>query len=468
MRGRRSLVVVPIAGLLAWFILWITPHFHDGPLPRICLMLNVAGVPPTRECLPGSGDPNAFLQRVSDRWVQTRIPLRIGQHAWEPQLGRIGAQFHVDTIRERVLHVGRGGPVSAVSDRYRSLFGRGHTLVWEPTLDHETFGRYEAFLKSLLERDPEPGLVFADGRVVEGMLGERLDSSELWMAVKGALRGDARVRVQTRVTEPGPPRRLMSAADFQSLQRPPTRNWTRRYVTCYRAAKTGRRANIERAAMRLHGSSGRVIPPGGTLAFNALTGPRTLANGFAFATEVRNGKAVRGSECPAANPCIGGGVCQVAGTLHALAFFAGLEIEEHHAHTRLPRYRYLPPGLDAAVTWPAGHPTGGKDLVIRNPYPRPLLLEVSVDGRRLEVRLSGEIAPYRVDCCYEVEDERDGSQRIRRWRTVYKPSGPVRTDESKRYRDGIHGDPESWRKDGASCWQRDDDRPGCGPCSSTG
>ncbi|MBZ0121404.1 MAG: VanW family protein, partial [Sandaracinaceae bacterium] len=86
---------------------------------------------------------------------------------------------------------------------------------------------------------------------------------------------------------------------------------------------------------------------------------------------------------------IGGGICQVAATLHAAALMGGLEILEHHPHTR--NSSYIEPGLDAAVSWPA------HDLRVRNPYEFSVRVRSSAYQGRLRIELMGARRAPRVE-----------------------------------------------------------------------
>ena len=132
--------------------------------------------------------------------------------------------------------------------------------------------------------------------------------------------------------------------------------------------------NIELAASKLDGVR---IPGGGVFAFNAALGRRTAEAGFLEAGVFVGGGLARG---------LGGGVCQVASTLHVAALQAGMEILERWPH----RFQvgYVPVGQDAAVNW------GTRDLVFRNPFPFPVTIRTEVvDSRNLVVRILG---PARV------------------------------------------------------------------------
>lgn len=134
--------------------------------------------------------------------------------------------------------------------------------------------------------------------------------------------------------------------------------------------------NIEVAADYLDGT---VILPGYMISFNKIVGPRSLLSGFKEAPEIYEGEMVAG---------VGGGVCQVASTLHAAAYLGGLDIVEHTNHSRPSSYITM--GLDATVVWPV------LDLKIRNPFPFPVMIRTSVDKNRLSIELLGGSKPVEV------------------------------------------------------------------------
>lgn len=119
--------------------------------------------------------------------------------------------------------------------------------------------------------------------------------------------------------------------------------------------------NLQLAAAKL---DGHVIMPGETFDFNDVVGARSEANGYKMATVIAQGELADG---------IGGGTCQIAGTLHGAAFFAGLDIVERRPHTR-PSF-YIKMGMDATVVYPT------ITLKLRNPFTHPIVLHETVrDG----------------------------------------------------------------------------------------
>ncbi len=127
--------------------------------------------------------------------------------------------------------------------------------------------------------------------------------------------------------------------------------------------------NLKLAASRL---DGHVVFPGETFDFNETVGPRTEANGYKVATVIAQGELVDG---------IGGGTCQIAGTLHGAAFFAGLDIVERKPHTR-PSF-YIKMGMDSTVVYPT------ITFKVRNPYDFPVVLHEKVEGGVVRAEILG-------------------------------------------------------------------------------
>jgi len=90
-------------------------------------------------------------------------------------------------------------------------------------------------------------------------------------------------------------------------------------------------------------------------------GPRDEAHGYKVAPVIAQGELVDG---------IGGGTCQISGTLHGAAFFAGLDIVKRRPHSRPSSYIKL--GMDAAVAYPT------INFVMKNPFDFPVVLHETV------------------------------------------------------------------------------------------
>ena len=127
--------------------------------------------------------------------------------------------------------------------------------------------------------------------------------------------------------------------------------------------------NLRQAASKLDGV---VIMPGEIFDFNGVVGPRDEAHGYRVAPVIAQGELVDG---------LGGGTCQISGTLHGAAFFAGLEIVERYPHSR-PSY-YIKLGLDATVVYPT------INYRFRNSFDFPVVLHETVAGGVVRAEILG-------------------------------------------------------------------------------
>src|SRR5690606_221451 len=121
-----------------------------------------------------------------------------------------------------------------------------------------------------------------------------------------------------------------------------------------------------------------------------------IDRGFGWAPVILDGEL---------EPGVGGGICQVASTLHAAAVHALLEVVERRSHSRPSGYVSL--GLDATVIY------GEQDLVIKNPYPAPLIVHAFLPTpTKLRIELLGRDAPGKVSHSYGVMRTHDFFRRV--------------------------------------------------------
>lgn len=200
------------------------------------------------------------------------------------------------------------------------------------------------------------------------------------------------------------------------------------YETNFKKKAGARAVNIARAARYLDQT---VLAPGEVFSFNRVVGERSHERGFVDAPVIVNDEMEKD---------VGGGVCQVASTLHAAAVFGNLEIVRRRSHSRPSGY--APLGLDATVI------DGTQDLRIKNPYDTPVLIHAYLPSQFvIRVELLGRDADARVEHKYTVSETKPYSRRI--WR---RPELAAGTFEQKQ--DGSPGyEVTSWltvtRPDGA-------------------
>ena len=140
--------------------------------------------------------------------------------------------------------------------------------------------------------------------------------------------------------------------------------FTTRHPCCANRVK-----NIHRIADLTHGV---IIAPGETFSANDFVGRRTPENGFFLDGVISNGKFEKD---------YGGGVSQWATTTFNAAFFAGLDIPEHKAHSiYISRYPF---GREATLAYPS------VDLKIRNNTPHGVVMIPSYTDTSITVQLWG-------------------------------------------------------------------------------
>jgi len=127
--------------------------------------------------------------------------------------------------------------------------------------------------------------------------------------------------------------------------------------------------NLHLAASRVNGY---VWMPGAVLDFNEIVGDRSEANGFRMATVISAGELIDG---------VGGGVCQIAGSLFAASFFAGMEVVDRTPHSRPSGYIKM--GLDATVVYPS------INLKLRNTLPFPVVIHTRLNNGLARIELLG-------------------------------------------------------------------------------
>ncbi|MBK8468742.1 MAG: VanW family protein [Candidatus Phosphoribacter sp.] len=132
-------------------------------------------------------------------------------------------------------------------------------------------------------------------------------------------------------------------------------------------ANADRTVNLTTAANTINGT---LIKPGEVFSLNGVLGERTAAKGYREAGMILNGRLVQAT---------GGGVSQISTVVYNLAWFAGVELTQHQAHSfYISRY---PAGREATVNWPT------IDNKWTNTTPYGILVQMWVSGGQVHGRL---------------------------------------------------------------------------------
>ena len=221
-------------------------------------------------------------------------------------------------------------------------------------------------MKDELDRLPVDARLDLEARkLVPEQNGRLLDIDATLGAIEEALgRGESKVKV---VFEERRPKRV--AAELGAVAFDDILGY---FETHYdRSAHFQARSyNLRLAASKL---DGQVLLPGEVFDFNDTVGPRDETNGYKVAKVIAEGELVDG---------IGGGTCQISGTLHGAAFFAGLDIVERYPHTRPSGYIKM--GMDATVVYPT------INFRIRNSFPFPIVLHETVKNGVVRAEILGQ------------------------------------------------------------------------------
>jgi vancomycin resistance protein YoaR len=366
-------------------------------------------------------------------WQNAAFAVQAGPYIVHQTRSELGASLPIERQAARLGRLGRTGNLSADLGALWASRSGGLELTLTPVIDRTALAPRVAELRRELERLPVPGAILADGSSMQGIPGLTIDFEPAIDRLERALRsGMSQVSLPARSVPP-PESRVYAPADANTFAYGMVE-----FATKYRSsgAASGRAQNIELAAQRLDYA---VIPPGGVLSFNSQVGERTYAHGFSGAKEIAGRRIVDG---------VGGGVCQVAATLHAAAFLGGFDLPEYRPHSRPAHYISL--GLDAMVAWP------NQDMRIGNPYPFAVRVRTHAAQGLLQIRIEGAAKPHLVEWSTEiVAREKASAQQIlddslpsgetallqeaidgvsvRRVRTVYLPTGPRREESLLRY-----------------------------------
>jgi len=206
---------------------------------------------------------------------------------------------------------------------------------------------------------------------IRAVLGSRLDIESTLRWLKEHYRDQPLVvRLVERPIAPEVTDEMLSAVDVTRV--------LSRYETSFSGRAGPRAVNIHLAAQAL---DGWVLLPNQVFSFDHTVGTRSTRRGYREAPVIVNDEL---------EPGVGGGVCQVATTVHAAAVYGGLEVVARRSHSRPSGYASL--GLDATVI------EGEVDLKLRNPYQVPLMIHTSFPGPyRLRVEWLGRDPPAVIE-----------------------------------------------------------------------
>lgn len=355
------LVVFVAAGaVITWLLLPPPPPEVEPPPAPV---FEVAGDP-----LPASAEVVAEVVDRVRRFVRAPVELVLPDGRKQPvRLGELGAEID----RARIAGFVREAldPESPLARAYQERKERDPDAAIPVPIPvrFDTDRAIEVLLriKDEVDRAAADAVVdLADRKLEPEQIGYRLDVYGTMAAMEGRLRrGEAEIAAVVERIEPKVKAAELGNVEFDHV----LGYFETRYSRSARARS--RTYNLRLAASRLDGA---VLLPGEIFDFNETVGPRDEAHGYRVAPVIAEGELVDG---------IGGGTCQISGTLHGAALFAGLDIVERYPHSR-PSY-YIKLGMDATVVYPT------INFRFRNPFDFPIVLHETVKAGVVRAEILG-------------------------------------------------------------------------------
>jgi vancomycin resistance protein YoaR len=379
--GVLSVFAVALAALLGWFY------------------VEQRGMAPFRGSSIGGYLPDPaveysqWLTWQRERWLREPVEAFAAGRRFDFEQRELGIELDVAGMLHQAERQREGGSLVVRLGRFLSAKTGGQELAWLTRFDRERAAESLMAVARLIDSPPVDAVVDLRRRLrIDARPGLKLDVEATldWLETH---RGVDVVDVPLAIRELAP---QVNAADLTKID---LNHVLSSFETDFRTRAGTRAINIRTAANALNGA---VIEPGAVFSFNQIVGPRVESRGYREAPVIVDDEI---------EPGVGGGVCQVATTVHAAAVLAGLDIVERRSHSRPSGY--APMGLDATVI------DGQVDLRFRNPFSVPLLLSASFPDRyRLRIEIVGMAARFHYEHKYSVAKRYDFYRRV-----LTKPSG---------------------------------------------
>jgi vancomycin resistance protein YoaR len=359
-----------------------------GAYPRVQAWLDAdLGILVGEQVPPGRGALDAWLEQRSAAVNARRVTLLSDASALELRFDELGLTLDVP----RSVQIARqAAHTPTLLSRLRRQFAPQPVIDDAPLAFHfdaqRASQRLAAFAASV-HRDPiDARLDLSAHERVLDVPGRELDLAASLVGIAEGEREDGVVfEVVTRLSPARVTADMLRDVDVARV--------LSSYETDFTHHAGPRAVNIATAARYLNGT---VIAPHEVFSFNKTVGPRTVERGFTFAPVIVADEL---------EPGVGGGVCQVASTLHAAAVFGGFEVVQRRNHSRPSGY--TPLGLDATVV------DGELDLKLKNPYDTPLIVHAFLPTHgTLRIELLGREPVGKIEHFFQVKEKHEFMRRI--------------------------------------------------------
>lgn len=313
----------------------------------------------------------ASLEKIVASRKGRIVKLKHGDKTWEVSLEKMGIRYDVASVIEDISMISSEQKGFWKRLLFRKWAKKGLVKFYIPIkYNRATMSDYFEKLKKSIDRPATQARVdLIKKEIVPGKKGMVLDISGSISAFEKAIqKGDSTSELVVEVSSPSIKTKQLEGIDLSKVM-----GW---YETSYESwgKYADRVYNLRLGAAKI---TGTILMPGKELSFNQMVGPRTAKEGYRIAPVIAMGELVDD---------MGGGMCQIASTLFAASFFAGIDIINAKPHSQISHYIDL--GLDSTVVYPA------VDLVIRNKYPFPVVIRIDVSDGRVRAEILGRQRPY--------------------------------------------------------------------------
>ena len=317
------------------------------------------------------------IHELGERFLDQRVRLLIGQDKTSARLRELGMRVDEAAMLRDCQSLGHSGEPLADLTSYLRGLRSGYRLQFAVSLDVSRSHQFLIELKDEVDRVAVDARLDLEKHTIaperSGYLLRVYDSLvSLEYAARALSSGQPLSELRLAVAESLPQVRKESLTklDVSTV----LAAWETRYSTA--AIDSDRTYNLKVGADKLNGY---VLQPGQVFSFNAAVGDRTEKEGYRVAPVISGGELIDG---------LVGGMCQIASTLHAAAFFSGLEIVRSTPHSRPSTY--IPMGLDSTVVYPS------VDLKLKNPFDFPVVIHFVVHQGVVRVELLGKERVFKV------------------------------------------------------------------------
>lgn len=330
-----------------------------------------------------ASEARAVLEARCATLGRTPVTLVLESRSFVVTPDSTGLSVDYDNSVRKALSVGRtGGILTRLRERKKAA-EKG--LVLEPTIKLQA-DKWEEFCRGLeaeVNSEPVEAHIEVDrsGKitVIPGRDGRTLDRAALAGLLRKAFYQDKDRRYELRAIKTYPKLSNKGIAEW------PLDQVLGFYTSKFSPADDQRSHNLKMAAEALDCV---IVAPGEEFSFNKNVGPRVPEKGYMEAPVVSRNRLVLG---------VGGGVCQVSGTLFNAVLLAGLPITKRTTHS-IPS-TYVPLGRDATVVYDA------VDLAFVNDTGRPLLITGQIGGPYLTIAVVGHRDQKpQVDLAVEIKE----------------------------------------------------------------